>query len=253
LTHDAAVKWINAEQGVNGNVLGVTYRDASGQHLYQYPSQEAGIRAAVSLIKTSGNYTGIRASLGQSVTTQLQAIAASPWNAPSHYRSGGTFGVSISGFMPPTTTASTAQLVSTSSGANLATFLGLDPNTPIDASTIKMIDDKIKAKEASGAISHDIAQNLLQLVGGYGVAAGHGATSTKLGTVLFDPITGNQPLAAPYQALKDALNVGGDVAAFLFDPDNWRYFGAIVIGVPLALFGFYLLAGVKTGGPELSV
>lgn len=257
MTHDAAVKWIKAEQGVNGNVLGVTYNDSTGQHLYQYQSQEAGLRAAVSLINRSSNYSGIRTSLSTGSTVQqLIAIASSPWNG-GHYRNGGTFGVSIGGSAPKapsggstssSPTAIPTQLVSTPTSTNLAALLGLDPTTPVDAAHMKVITDAIKAKEASGQFSHTIAQNLLQLAGTYGVATGHGAPPTLLGNIGVDPTTGNQPLAGPFQALKDSAAVVGDVGAFLFDSENWQYIGAILVGIPLALIGFYLLAGVQTGG-----
>jgi hypothetical protein len=58
-------------------------------------------------------------------------------------------------------------------------------------------------------------------------------------------VIGDAVVPAP---LKDAAKVAGDIGAFLFDVENWKYLGAIIVGVPLALIGFYLLAGVPTGG-----
>jgi len=40
----------------------------------------------------------------------------------------------------------------------------------------------------------------------------------------------------------------GNLAGVIFDPENWKYLGALAIGLPLTLVGFYLLAGVPTGG-----
>lgn len=46
----------------------------------------------------------------------------------------------------------------------------------------------------------------------------------------------------------DAAGLAAGVGAFLFDTDNWKYMAAIALGVPMTLLGFYLLAGVPTGG-----
>lgn len=85
LDYNVATTWIKSEKGVSGNVLGTTYNDASGQHLFTYPSQEAGLRAAAGWINTRSIYSGIKGSLGQSSTAQASAIANSPWNR-SYYK-----------------------------------------------------------------------------------------------------------------------------------------------------------------------
>jgi hypothetical protein len=84
---DVAHAWVTAEQGDDNNMVGVTYTDASGQHLYQYPSLTAGAQAAAHLIAT-GPYAGIRAALATGDSQrQAQAIIASPWNHP-YYSNG---------------------------------------------------------------------------------------------------------------------------------------------------------------------
>lgn len=84
---DVAHAWATAEQGVNYNILGVTYRDATGQHLYKYSSWAQGAEAAAHLIATSQYYGGIRAALSQDSQHQAAAIIASPWNHP-YYSTG---------------------------------------------------------------------------------------------------------------------------------------------------------------------
>jgi hypothetical protein len=230
LSHDAAVKWINAERGVHGNVLGVTYRDASGQHLYTYSSQEAGIRAAASLVNRSGNYAGIRASLGGSTIEQLRAIAASPWNAPNHYSAWG-FGV------PPS--------------------VGSQPIVPIPATLVSAEADteRMRAALIAAGISTDPTHALTlpearaltrQL---YPLWRGDSLFSTGItvGALLKLKTLGTQGGEA-VGAVGDAIGFGISAAAFLFDVENWTYIAALVVGVPLALIGFYLLAGVQTGG-----
>lgn len=88
LRPDVARAWATAEQGVDYNILGVTYRDAAGQqHLFRYASWDEGARAAARLVAT-GPYAGIRAALASgSSQAQAAAIIASPWNHP--YYSGG--------------------------------------------------------------------------------------------------------------------------------------------------------------------
>jgi hypothetical protein len=62
---------------------------------------------------------------------------------------------------------------------------------------------------------------------------------------------GPDPLGAAGDAIGSVMDVGeflGGIGAFLFDTDNWKYIGALAIGIPMTLLGFYLLAGVPTGG-----
>lgn len=262
LSYDAAVKWIRAEQGENGNVLGVTYRDASGQRLYQYQSQEAGIRAAVALIKSSGNYSGIRGSLGQDTASQLRAIAASPWNAPSHYNSGRTFGISI----PKGTSGSPDAIlaVAEGSGGSGTTLVWGIPDGKVltsgDVQTILDAMQKANILPAPTDLPTTAAYNTVKAA----LAAEIGqpwATPTRqriqtsilttagtdsAGAVLRQ-VAGSFPDIVPQQ-LKDAAAFVGDLGAAIFDPENWVYAAALVVGLPLALFGFYLLAGVQTGG-----
>lgn len=85
---DVARAWATAEQGVDFNILGVTWRDSAGvQHLFRYTSWAEGAQAAANLV-ANGPYAGIRAALaGGSSRAQAAAIIASPWNHP--YYSGG--------------------------------------------------------------------------------------------------------------------------------------------------------------------
>lgn len=86
---DVARAWATAEQGVNFNILGVTYRDEKGQHLYRYGSWREGAAAAARLI-ANGPYAGIRKALaGGSSRDQARAIIASPWNHPYYSRGRG--------------------------------------------------------------------------------------------------------------------------------------------------------------------
>lgn len=240
MTHEAAVKWINAERGDNGNVLGVTYRDTTGQHLFHYSSQEAGIAAAASLVRTSDNYKGIRTSLGQDAISQLRAIASSPWNAPGHYRNGATFGVTIGSVVLPQTSG-----ITLASDPNVG-FVGFqarmrelgistDPTHTITQSEADTIVAKLYHIQAGSQIANEIAANF---AGKTLLQAWNGGKSETVGP---------DPLGA-LGAVGTALKTTGNLIAALLDPQNWLYIGALVIGIPLALLGFYLLAGVPTGG-----
>jgi hypothetical protein len=240
LDYNIAVRWIRAEQGVNGNVLGVTYVDAQGaRRLRTYGSQEAGIRAAVSLLRSSSNYAGIRAALGQSYAIQARAITASPWNKPNSPYYARIFGINLPRL--PGTGTTGVLMEATASETTLAALLDLPADMVVDLTTIKVITARIKEYQASGKLSAEVADTLLNVVGGLGVASSHGTKST-LGSVRINPDTGHTETV-----LSDVAAGIGDVFAFLFDSENWQYLAAIAVGVPLALLGFYLLAGVETG------
>ncbi len=90
IREDVAQAWATAEQGVAYNILGVTYTDATGQHLYAYGSWAEGAQAAASLIAASPYYAGIRAALaGGTSQAQAAAIIASPWNHPYYSHGAG--------------------------------------------------------------------------------------------------------------------------------------------------------------------
>ena len=81
----AAEAWLSYENGVGNNPLGVT--SGSPSHLNQYATPLIGIQAAANLLFTGNHgYSTVvaRARAGDSVGF-LNALAASGWNAPSHY------------------------------------------------------------------------------------------------------------------------------------------------------------------------
>lgn len=89
LSPTVAQAWITQEQGQNGNVLGVTYNDSSGQHLYAYSNPEAGLQAAVSNLQTNPAYTNVRAALKNGVSDQVVAAAINySWPGSQGYSSG---------------------------------------------------------------------------------------------------------------------------------------------------------------------
>lgn len=91
---DVARAWATAEQGVNYNILGVTYIGTDGkQHLYKYNSWDAGAAGAYSLI-IHGPYGGIRVALASGTSQQqAAAIIASPWNHPYYSTGAGAKGL----------------------------------------------------------------------------------------------------------------------------------------------------------------
>src|ERR1035437_7300706 len=80
LNYNVASKWITAEKGVSGNVLGTTYTSGGQQHLFTFPSQEAGLRSAADWINTHARYSGVKSSLGSSASAQAKALSTSGWN-----------------------------------------------------------------------------------------------------------------------------------------------------------------------------
>jgi hypothetical protein len=268
LDHDLAVKWINAERGVNGNVLGVTY-DSSSSAGYQgklqtYSSQEQGLDAAAALVKSSGNYAGIRASLDKDYTTQAQAIVASPWNVRNSAYYARLFGIGTLSGTPTQSSIGSGTLVQVGGrGSTLGAWdfgngpiVSFPEGKVITGTDVQVMTDAlIKAGIVDNATGQALIRPILATEIGQPwnkamqerlqqkFYARAGTMPTDIGGAL-----GSIGDAIVPQPLKDAAKVAGDIGAFLFDVDNWKYLGALVVGVPLALIGFYLLAGVQTGG-----
>src|SRR5450830_1354341 len=77
LNYNVATTWITSERGVSGNVLGTTYTSGGKQHLFTFPSQEAGLRSAADWINTHSRYSGVKSSLGSSASAQATALSTS--------------------------------------------------------------------------------------------------------------------------------------------------------------------------------
>ena len=150
LTREAARVWVLAEQGVNNNVLGVTYRDASGgQHLFAYPTLAMGAEAAARLFNTSSYYTAARKAIASTsdVAAQLQAIAASPWNG-GHYAKSTVFAPYLGGSASPPTSSPPAT-------GDLAGF-GYAVSFPVGhVLTVADVDSIYDALRSSGQFSGD--------------------------------------------------------------------------------------------------
>ncbi len=94
LQPSVARAWVSAEQGDNFNIVGVTYNNATGQHLYQYSSFTQGAQAAANLLKSNPAYAGIRQAIASGdAKQQAAAIIASPWNHPYYSKGGGAAGL----------------------------------------------------------------------------------------------------------------------------------------------------------------
>lgn len=257
LNYTLAVKWINAERGVNGNVLGVTY-DSSSASGYQgklrtYSSQEEGLRAAAALIKSSGNYAGVRASLGKSYEDQARALVASPWNVRNSPYYARLFGVGTLSSQPNSTSVPSVPTATevAARAPNLWTYLGKKPSDVLtDADIAKLVAGYHQV--GYGSI---VESTIVPILNGY---KGRRLDAIPAGVKIdsqhpefsFVPWSAQEWLLenTPVGPLVDTAETVAAVGAFLFDVENWQYIGALVIGVPLAIFGFYLLAGAPTAG-----
>lgn len=171
LNYDVAKTWISSEKGVSGNVLGTTYNDASGQHLFKYASQEAGLRAAASWINTRSIYSGVKNSLGLSASTQAYALANSPWNR-SYYQNVFKNLISSTGSSNPGGGASTPTVPSPNSlsawqQALASIGISTDPNHKITqaesdkiATQLYKVDPKLFGSNLVGKTINDIGGNI---------------------------------------------------------------------------------------------
>lgn len=254
--------WIKSESGANNNPLGVTASKGSsapvGQYigpstyLIRYPSREAGIDGAVALIKRSSNYAGIRASLGQPVNVQAAAVIASPWharNSPYYTKVFTQAGLLVTRGIAPLVGGDGATLAS-APAPNVWTYLGKRPS---DVFTQADYDKLIAGYKDVGMSDPEriIGATLRPYLGRplntipptFRIDSQHPAFSLVPNSAL-RWLQEETPLGT----LGDIAGNGAALLAALLDSENWAYIGAIVIGVPAALFGFYLLAGVQTGG-----
>lgn len=234
LTHSAATKWINAEKGVSGNVLGVTYKDANGkQHLYEYGSQEAGLRAAVNLLHRKSEYDAFLTSLKTNNTTaEIKALAASPWN--HRYYSRVFLGITIKPTSTSTSTAGANAILaafSTDQATALLQKLGIsiDPNHEFSLSEAQMLADEY-AKQYNFNRSNALWQMTVDQL-----------TNMKVS----DFVSGNTS-PDPLAAIGNALGQVGNL--FSFVGSNIPEILALLVGVPVALLGFYLLSDIPTTG-----
>ncbi len=211
-----ALNWLNAEGSIHPtNPLGILCGNSLGSGLEigcegrfaRYRSVGDGLRAAAWLLAHGSHYGGVREAIESGTPVeQRTAIVTSGW-AGGGYRKGAGFStVGISGIAGPTGTPTGILASSPGSGAagtttTLDKLLGLPASTPIDAGTIKSIDQRVKDLETKGTISHAVAQGLLQQIGAYGVGAAHGMRSTLLGEVTVDLLTGYVPQPDVFGAL----------------------------------------------------
>lgn len=225
LTHDAATKWIEAERGVNGNVLGLTH---NGQ-LYTYSSQEAGLAAAASWVKNGPGHESILTSLRTNDTqTQLVGIATSTWN-PSYYQR--LWNIKTASAIHDTPVTDT-----TSFWNGWVTY---PTNTPL---TQKMVDDIMATLRQHNAFGPESVASEAAALQTYNTLKSHIGEpwNPDLATKLSSELKlAADAAAGPFNTVNRVL---GDVR------DNFAFSLALIVGIPLALIGFYLLAGVQTGG-----
>ncbi len=201
-----ALNWLNAEGSIHPtNPLGILCGNSLGSGLEigcegrfaRYRSVGDGLRAAAWLLTHGSHYGQVREAIASGTPAeQRTAIITSGWAGGGYRRGAGFSTVGISGAAGPTGAPPTATPASAPAGGTTTTLdklLGLPASTPIDARTIKSIDQRVKDLEAKGTITHEVAQGLLQQIGAYGVGTAHGMQSTLLGEVTVDISTGYVP------------------------------------------------------------
>lgn len=242
LSHQLAVEWINAEKGANGNVLGVTYRENGKQHLYTYSSQEAGLRAAVGLLHRSSHYhpflTTVKAYPGN-YKAQVKALVATPWNHNYYSRVwmkvvGNTVGQLKAGGSSGTV-----------SGGTQATLASETMNQATHDILVKLGISTDPAHVITDAEAWAIA------IEGYGLSSDHANAITQethdrlVGRTIGDWVGGLTNPTDPLTTIAQTFTGIGNVVSGV--THNLPEILALVVGIPLSLLGFYLLAGVPTG------
>ena len=147
-----AAAQITAEQGINGNVLGLTVANGSATHVYPgqtgvfqasngqwlatFPTQELGLSAAAWWLKNPNSpYAAIRNAIATGkAAIQAHALAASGWAGSGGYLSSSAFAPLLSATPGPgtgTAPISSSAVSSANAGGSisLAKLLGISPNT----------------------------------------------------------------------------------------------------------------------------
>lgn len=248
----AVAVWLRFESG--GNVTGnnpwnITGHGDCGTHTFKgnhltfatYCSIGSGTSATADLLKRKSAYGGIVKAIraGDSLGF-FAALVKSPWDG-GHYA--GSIGNMIAAWKS-TFSQSTTLSFSPGNGQNvtqgtlaafvtpgdfaqeLAKVLGVGLNDKLTAAQVKVAAEWLAANHPE---SYDVASATQQLTG-KSLAEWASATTGP-----------NVP---------DFLGNAAKFVGFFLDTQNLLYIMAIVVGIPLALFGFYLLAGVSTGPKE---
>jgi len=133
--------WIKSESGTGNNPLGVTHVENGVSKLSTYSSRAEGISAAVRLLKSSSNYSGVRTAIaGGNLRQQALALIASPWNHPGSpyytkvFTAAGLLGGTAT---PPPTTGSSG------GSTTLAGFLGVPASTVVTLDMVKQATAKL--------------------------------------------------------------------------------------------------------------
>ncbi len=172
LDASVAAAQIEAEQGWNGNVLGLTVANGSATHVYPgqtgvwqasngqwlatFATQETGLTAAAWWLKNpSSPYAAVRNAIATGkAAVQAHALAASGWAGSGGYLRSSAFGPLLSNSPGPGTgTSSPTDTSASSSGSlasSLAAFLGISPSQPLTDALALQAAGKYAKTNAAG-------------------------------------------------------------------------------------------------------
>lgn len=265
----AVAVWLRFESGhtiIGNNPWNITGKGScgsrtarNGQHFAVYCSIGDGTTATASLLKSNKAYAGIvQAIRAGNALGFFTALVKSPWDA-GHYNGGAALVTawrsSLSGREVPLTfvnpgTGSSSSGSTSGSDATLASFTFTDWQSVLQSLGISTDPTHVISHEEAGKIADEYIRRgvLPSSTRDQIIAAFDGKTVAQAfqGNAT-DPVTAvANAIGGIGQSFAGIANVFG----FLLDPENWKYIIAIFVGIPLALFGFYLLAGVNTGPRE---
>lgn len=254
-------------QGSLPGQVGNRYAGPGDQNVAVFRTLDDGAAASANnLIRLAPSYgygKVISAARAGDALGFLSALQQSSWSA-GHYGFSKLTGAFPSSFNYNTTltmrqpsgapsgpsTIGTASSINATKAPDVWTFLGKKPTDPLTQADID------KLMEGYKAVGFSDPQKIVGpfLTPFLGKPLNTIPTSFKIDSqhppVQLVPNSAQQWLLdnTPVGGIVDAASLAAGVGAFLFDTDNWKYMGAIALGVPLTLLGFYLLAGVPTGG-----
>ena len=224
---------VTAEQGVNGNVLGLTVKNgatnvytgqtgvfqaSNGQWLATFASPQAGVEAAAAWLKNPNSpYAAVRAAIATgNPTIQAHALASSGWAGTGGYLHSSAFASLLSASPGPS--ASPSASGSGSLASSVATFLGLSPSAPLTEQVAQQAAAKYAQQQtgATGGRSYSAMATGIytQLQGWLGKALGQVPFNTPPSVTQATVPTGPEAAAGPSANIPTiSLDVGGAIAA----------------------------------------
>ncbi len=256
---DVLYAWVAREQGVNNNILGLTYQKGSsvavGQYIHgntylgKFPSQTAAAVETARWINTLPQYKPIKATAGGTSAQQALAIAQSPW----HKRppAGGVDPYYYAGFVKAGILTGPASVAASKPSGGTSTPIAPSPNAS-NANTTQSLLEYI-GKSGQGLTPH-LEQGDIDKIIAYFKLRGfpEGKTESSVRTEL-QPLVTKSFTQLPNYVLSAGAHEGipgVDITVPNIDVGGALMFVAIIlVGIAFLFLGGFIILKQPKGAP----